>query len=151
MKYADIKLGRTETGNKYQWVCIPATQKDSDEIIGKVSDTFTEAPEYYIFDLKNEVFNTIKASQFAELFRQNNVLEESGISYIITKKVSPMAHKILNDNNIQLLKAESSDIFENIELLKKNMLQLIDPKDSMANSKCTSGGCSSCNSKSCKN
>jgi predicted Fe-Mo cluster-binding NifX family protein len=91
----------------------------------------------------------------AEAFRRysgdiTSGLKQMGISAVITNEISFMALGVFSYGGLTVYQSKGFDLFENIELLKANQLELFTIHQAFKKSSC-GGACSSCESATCKN
>ncbi|WP_167615226.1 NifB/NifX family molybdenum-iron cluster-binding protein [Maribellus sediminis] len=76
----------------------------------------------------------------------NGALIQRGVNTIISLNVTPMVLNMFRRNSIEVLKARSTNIDENIRLFNKNELELYTANESRTYQACNKSSCSSCSS-----
>jgi len=114
-----------------------------------MANDFYKAQHYYIFDLDNSQSNVYVLDDRNTLYLSIGDLKKMEIEAIITPNLRPMAAKILFENEIEVYKASSSEVQENLDLYKRGLLKDFTASMIEQKSSCSSDSCSSCSSTSC--
>jgi len=77
-------------------------------------------------------------------------LKQMGIDAVITNEISFMALGVFSYGGLTVYQSKGFDLFENIELLKENRLELFTIHSAFKKSSC-GGACNSCETATCKN
>ncbi len=114
-----------------------------------VAPNFYKAQYYCIYDTESEQSRIFALNDSNSIYLSMSEIKKLEINSIITPNLRPMAAKILFENEIEVYKASSSMVDENIALLKRGLLR--DFTEAMIESKnsCSSDSCSSCSSTNC--
>jgi len=111
-----------------------------------IASRFNGSTAYCILNLEDKEFRLISDTEILTYFTndQEKGIKSLGIDAVISPVVSPMSHKILNDNNIQVYAPVSNEIISNIELLILKELPVYDGKSYFNSGSCSSMACKSC-------
>jgi len=110
-----------------------------------IASKFNGSPNYCIINLAEKKFSLISDTEiFSYFIKEKTDINSLNIDAVISPMISPMSHKILNDNNIKVYVPVSQEIIINIELLLLKELQLYDDKSSKKTSICSDTSCKSC-------
>jgi predicted Fe-Mo cluster-binding NifX family protein len=126
-------------------VCFPI-QFESETGLFTIASKFNGSPNYCILNLEEREFNLISDMEILAYFknRKDFGINTLSIDAVICAEVSPMSHKILNDNNIKVYSPVNHEIIDNLKLFILQELPLYDGKSYSTKSICSSMGCTTC-------
>lgn len=79
----------------------------------------------------------------------SDVLNEKGVEFVICEEMMAMTHKVFHNSKIEVYKAMSDSIEENIRMFKEFMLPPFYYNETRQTSSCSASSCSSCSSETC--
>ena len=113
----------------------------------KIAEGFHNIDYLCIWDSDSETKEWISAKEISETpGGLNSGLVKNEIYSIISMNVTPMVLQMFNRNGINVLKAQSFDVAQNIRLFRLNQLKKFTDQESRLVISCDSSSCSSCNS-----
>jgi len=111
-----------------------------------VTDGFRNARFVCIFDSQDNSIEWVSASKLnTDDGDLSNEIKRMGINAIISNKMTPIALQIFARNGIEVFKAKSEHVSENIAFLQNNQLELFTRQVAREIQECNSS-CSSCRS-----
>ncbi|MFQ3578854.1 MAG: hypothetical protein SNJ71_01775 [Bacteroidales bacterium] len=103
-----------------------------------------------IYDKIEQCFNWVESNTISAKPGNLSIeMKRKNIYTIICNHLSLMALGLFSESGIEVLKAQGSDLQQNIELYLNNKLQPLTRENVLFDSKCSSG-CGSCKSTTCK-
>ncbi len=79
----------------------------------------------------------------------SDVLKDKGVEFVICEEMMAMTHKVFHNSQIEVYKAMSDSIDENIRMFKEFMLPPFFYNETRQTSSCSASSCSTCSSSSC--
>ena len=131
-------------GDLEEKVCLPLnTTLGANEF--SIAKNLNHASHYSVVDFKKAESYITELSEMKEIFSNGNGLgfKVLDISSIICGGISVMAHKLLQDSDISVFKAEGNNIIHNLQMFAEKQLVEFSISDAVSSNSC-SISCSSC-------
>lgn len=125
-------------------------KKMEDATIVMASD-FRSSEYFGIVNGLTKEIELISEDMLETTFNGKNITEvlmEKGVEFVICEEMMAMTHKVFKENKIEVYKALSDSIEENVRMLKEFMLPPFYYNETRQTSSCSTS-CSSCSSTSC--
>lgn len=124
--------------------------KEADPSRKELAEGFHNIQYVCIYDSSMKVCEWLEAKSLSTTpGGLNGELLQRGVNTIISLNVTPMVLNMFKRSSIEVLKAQSNDIDENIRLFNKSQLELYTANESRSYQACNKSSCSSCSSTSC--
>ena len=126
-------------------VMLPVKQESAEQ--RQMAEGFHNIELVCIYDNDSKMCEWLEAKSLSKSpGGLNSELLQRGVSTIISFNVTPMVLNLFKRNSIEVLRASSIDIHENIRLFEQCRLQSYSTQESRSFQACSSNSCSSCSS-----